>query len=236
MIEWLVVTQFLTILIMIMVMAFLAIRMIMAPGVGSGTSGDERSSSDPFGSFYVVALGITAVVFGFLAILLFADRFRDLTSALGFLTALFGAITGLVGTYFGIKTSSDAREGAQQLARSSAGDTPPPEVTSTSPVDRAVDVALDIRPTATFSKDMDSATINLDTFKLLDETELDQLEQVAGGVVYDATTRKATFTPTNPLRNGRTYAATITAGVKDRAGTTLAQDYTWRFRVTRASE
>jgi hypothetical protein len=219
------------IVIVIGVIAFLAVRMIQAPNIGSRTSGDERSSSDPFGSFYVVALGITAVVFGFLVILLFANRFEDLTSALGFLTALFGAITGLVGTYFGIKTSSDAREGAQRLAASPTGDTTPPEVISTSPVDRAVDVDPGINPTATFSKDMDSATINLDTFKLLDQTELEQLEQVVGGVVYDAPTRKATFTPAKPLGNGRTYAATITAGVKDQAGNTLAQDYTWRFRV-----
>jgi hypothetical protein len=64
-----------------------------------------------------VAFGITAVFFGFIVMLLFSDTFtNDIATALGFLTALFGAITGLVGTYFGVKSSSDARQGAQDLA------------------------------------------------------------------------------------------------------------------------
>jgi hypothetical protein len=155
----------------------------------------------------------------------------------GFLTALFGAITGLVGTYFGVKTSSDAREGAQRLAAGRSGDTTPPEVTSTNPEDLAVDVAPDINPTATFSKDMDSVTINPDTFKLLDQAEFKQVPpKVDGGAVYDLSTKMATFTPAKPLENGRTYAATITAGVKDQAGNALAQDHTWHFTVIGAGE
>jgi hypothetical protein len=181
--------------------------------------------------------GITAVFLGFLVMLLFADRFGELASALGFLTALFGAVTGLVGTYFGIKSSSDAREGAQRLAASPAGDTTPPEVTSTSPVDGAVEVPPNIHPTATFSKDMNSATINPDTFKLLDQASSAQVQpRATGGVVYDQPTRRATFTPANPLGSGRTYAATISAAVRDRAGNTLAQDYTWHFTVAGAGE
>ena len=119
---WLVTAQFATIFIVIAVIALLAIAMIRASG-GIQASGDstpdrqdERSPLD-YGSLYVVVLGISAVVFAFLVILLFANRFGDLSSALGFLTALFGAITGLVGTYFGVKSSSDARQGAQQGAQ-----------------------------------------------------------------------------------------------------------------------
>lgn len=195
-----------------------------------------RQSQD-YGSFSIVALGITAVFLGFLVMLLFADRFDDLASALGFLTALFGAITGLVGTYFGIKSSSDAREGAQQLAAGPAGAPTPPDVTSTSPVDGAVEVRTDIRPTATFSKDMDSATINPNTFKLLDQVSSAQVQPIAtGSVLYDPPTRTATFTPANPLGSGRTYAATITAAVRDQAGNTLARDYTWHFTVIGAGE
>jgi hypothetical protein len=39
----------------------------------------------------------------------------------------------------------------------------------------------------------------------------------------------ATFTPGGPLQNGRRYAATITSGVKDKAGNALDQDKTWHF-------
>jgi len=187
-----------------------------------------------FGSFSIVSLGITTVFLGFLVMLLFAERFGDLTSALGFLTALFGAITGLVGTYFGIKSSSDAREGAQILAAGPVGAPTPPDVTSTSPVDGAVEVRPDIRPTATFSKDMDPATITPATFKLLDQVSSAQV--APGSVAYEPSTRTATFTPDTPLGSGRTYAATITAAVRDQAGIPLARDYTWHFTVIGAGE
>ena len=196
---------------------------------GSTSTAPQGGSWLEFGSFFVVALGIAAVIIGFLSILLFLNTFEDGTQALGFLTALFGAITGLVGTYFGVKTSSDAREGAQRLAAGRAGDTTPPEVTLTDPADRAINVDPGINPSATFSKDMDSVTINAATFKLLDQTEI---KQIVGSVVYEVPTRMATFTPADkPLDKGKTYAATITAGVRDQAGNTLAQDYTWHFTV-----
>jgi Big-like domain-containing protein len=122
----------------------------------------------------------------------------------------------------------------------SEGDTTPPEVTLTNPLDGAVDVPPDIHPTATFSKDMDGKTINPDTFKLLDVVTLKQVppKQVPSqtywrgfGISYDGSTRMATFPTTAPLQDGRIYMATITAGVKDQAGNTLAQDHTWHFTV-----
>jgi hypothetical protein len=73
----------------------------------------KRSWLD-YGSFFVVTLGIVAVIIGFLSILLFLDRFTDITQALGFLAALFGTIVGLVGTYFGIKASSEAQIRAEE--------------------------------------------------------------------------------------------------------------------------
>jgi hypothetical protein len=113
--------QVVTIVIVIVAIAYLGREMIRAASGSTrsnnpGSSHGEQSSRE-FGSFYVVAFGITAVFFGFIVMLLFADTFTDnISTALGFLTALFGAITGLVGTYFGVKSSSDARQGAQELA------------------------------------------------------------------------------------------------------------------------
>lgn len=106
----------------IAIIAFLLVR----TGVGSGTlRRDERTWLD-YGNFFIVALGLASVLIGFLAILLFTNRFTDITQALGFLTALFGAITGLVGTYFGVKSSTEAREGAERLA---GGGTTTPTIT-----------------------------------------------------------------------------------------------------------
>jgi type IV secretory pathway VirB6-like protein len=48
--------------------------------------------------------------------LVISGVFDDPTQVLAILSALFGTIVGLVGTYFGVKASSDAREGAQDQA------------------------------------------------------------------------------------------------------------------------
>jgi hypothetical protein len=182
------------------------------------------------GGFFVVTLGIATALMGFLVAfpLIISGVFTDPTQVLAILSALFGTIVGLVGTYFGVKASSDAREGAQKLAAASGRVVSRPLVLSTNPQDRAEGVPPDTHPTATFSKDMDRVTINPTTFKLLDQ---DELEPVAGGVDYDVPTRVATFTPAAALENGRIYEATITAGVKDQAGNALAQDHTWHFKV-----
>jgi hypothetical protein len=212
------------------------VRGIVKTGVGSSSVPQGKSWME-YGSFFVVIGGIVAVIIGFLSTMLLLGQFNDVTQAVGFLTAFFGAIVGLVGTYFGIKSSSDAALGAQQLAAGSGGDTTPPQVLSTNPRDKAENVPLDIRPTATFSKDMDGATINPNTFKLLDQSTGDQVQpSVRNGVVYDESTKVATFSPAAALGNGRRYGATITSGVKDKAGNALAQDETWHFRVAAGQE
>lgn len=198
-----------------------------------------------YGSFFVVICGIAAVIIGFLSILLVLGSFKDVSQALGFLTAFFGAVVGLVGTFFGIKSSADATAvaqkasaeataGAQKLAAAGGDDTTPPRVISTDPRDRAPNVSPKIHPTATFSKDMDSVTINPNTFKVLDQDSLEQVHPaVPNGVHYDETAKVATFTPTNPLESGKVYEATITSGVKDKSGNSLSQDETWHFTIAK---
>jgi hypothetical protein len=79
---------------------------------------------------------------------------------------------------------------------------------------------------------MDPTTINPNTFKLLDQVTLQQVQPLAArGVNYDETTRVATFTPAAALQNGKSYSATITAGVKDKVGNALADDHAWHFTV-----
>jgi hypothetical protein len=103
-----------------------------------------RSSDNPmaYGSFFVVALGITTVLIGFLVTfpLVISGVFEDPTQSLALMSALFGTVAGLVGTYFGVKSSSDARQGLQDQLVSSApppddGGTPPPDDGGTPPPD-----------------------------------------------------------------------------------------------------
>src|SRR3712207_4605109 len=167
------------------------------------------------GNFFVVTVALVTALIGFLVAfpLLVSNVFEEPTQVLALLSALFGTIVGLVGTYFGVKSSSDARKGAEALAKDTiTSDTIPPTVSSVSPQDRAADVPVDTRVAATFSKDMDSASINTDTFKLVEAVAL---TSVAGTVEYDPPTKVATFIQSSDngnLTNGSTYRATITTG------------------------
>ena len=92
-----------------------------------------------------------------------------------------------------------------------------PTVSSTTPADRATEVALNTSITATFSEAMDPLTISADTFVLFDGTT-----PVPGVVTYVGFT--ATFNPTDNLDPGTTYAATVRDDVTDLAGNGLAGD------------
>ncbi len=214
-------------------------RRVGSTSVASTSVPQGERSWREYGSLYVVLWAIVAVNIGFLSVLFFLGRFQDVNQALGFLTAFFGAIVGLVGTYFGIKTSADATAGAQKLAAGTGGDTTDPLVTSVTPADNDKNVSPKITPTATFSKDMDKVTINEGTFKLVvlggDQDDVTSVSpKVPSGVQYDEATQAATFTPAGDLQYGKRYGATITSGVRDKAGNSLAQDKVWHFTTQEA--
>lgn len=98
----------------------------------------------------------------------------------------------------------------------------PPEVIYTDPDNVAINVALNQKIVATFSKTMDATTITTLTFTLKQGTT-----SVSGLVSYSGTT--ATFTPTNILLSNSTYTATITTSAKDLAGNALTNNYVWSF-------
>jgi hypothetical protein len=89
----------------------------------------------------------------------------------------------------------------------------PPTVISTSPANNAINVSVNRRVTATFSKPMDPSTITTTTFTLAQGAT-----PVPGTVTYAATEATATFTPTSPLAISTTYTAKITTGAKDTTG------------------
>jgi hypothetical protein len=100
------------------VLVFIGVRAFQR----SGTWDKEDRSWLDYGNLIIVALGLALGLIGFIVILLVVDLFGDKAKALGFLVALFGVITGLVGTYFGVKQSSDAAEGAKDTVEKVAGD------------------------------------------------------------------------------------------------------------------
>src|SRR5579863_6089725 len=105
----------------------------------------------------------------------------------------------------------------------------PPTVLSTVPVNGATGVAVNTLVTATFSEAMNAATINGTTFTVTGPGAT----PVAGTVSYAGST--ATFTPSTVLANSTLFTATITTGVKNLAGASLAANFVWTFTTAAAA-
>ena len=108
-----------------------------------------------------------------------------------------------------------------------APDTAAPMVSSTSPAASATAVAKGGNVTATFSEEMDSATITAATFTLKQGST-----SVPGAVSYAGNV--ATYNPTGDLALSTVYTATITVGAKDMAGNALAAAKVWTFTTEAA--
>jgi hypothetical protein len=99
-------------------------------------------------------------------------------------------------------------------------DTTPPEVSSTRPPNDATGVSPTANLRATFSEDMQPASV-MNAFKLFKKGSTNQ---IAAQVSYDAATHKATLNPNDNLKRGVTYKAVVTTVAKDVAGNRLDQD------------
>jgi fibronectin type 3 domain-containing protein len=91
--------------------------------------------------------------------------------------------------------------------------------------------------TATFNRDMDATTLIAANFLLKDGNG----SSVAGSVSYDAASRTAAFTPTQPLLPNSFYSATLTADVRDSRGGKYYSDsrpsaYNWQFQTLAVAE
>lgn len=99
-----------------------------------------------------------------------------------------------------------------------------PEVITTSPAKEAINVVTDKLITATFNEAMDPASINENTFLLMNGAN-----RVAGNVTYSGTT--ATFRPANLLMANTVYSATVKRESRDLMGNIMVKDTTWLFNT-----
>jgi len=107
-------------------------------------------------------------------------------------------------------------------------DTTAPQVVSTSPQSGAKNVAVSTSIRATFSEEIDPATLTSATVEVRDSGG----NLVGGTLAYASPTLTATFQPSDPLANSTTYTATLRGGVtgiKDLSGNALAGDVVWTF-------
>ena len=95
---------------------------------------------------------------------------------------------------------------------------------TTFPSNAAVDIQTDSVITVDFGQEMDSRTINSDTFVVAGPAV-----QVQGEVSYAGTS--ATFSPLKKLALATTYTATLKAGIKDKTGNASQSDFSWSFKT-----
>ncbi len=102
-------------------------------------------------------------------------------------------------------------------------DTTSPVINSMVPLDNKMDVSLNTTINATFSEEMDAATIVGANFTVMAGTT-----PVAGTVSYDAAARTASFDATGNLAVSTEYVVTVSDAVKDTAGN-LLESTSWSF-------
>ncbi len=106
-------------------------------------------------------------------------------------------------------------------------DTTAPTVATTDPLALETNVILSKKITATFSEAIDISTLTTAKFTLKQGTT-----SVPGVVNYIGLV--ATFIPLSNLVVNTTYTATISSGIKDMAGNSLAADKVWTFTTLAA--
>ena len=106
---------------------------------------------------------------------------------------------------------------------SSAPDTTPPTIASTSPSGSSNNILISSDITITFSEAMDPSTIDTTNVTLQDSNG----NSVGGVVSYN--NKVATFDPANDLNYSTTYTVTIGTGVRDTASNNLSAISSWSF-------
>jgi len=104
-----------------------------------------------------------------------------------------------------------------------------PEITSTDPINEATSVSINHKVSASFSMEMEEATITTANFTLNDGSA-----NIAGSVEYTGST--ALFTPSEDLEPSTLYTATISTGAKNLLGRSLVGDYVWSFTTGIAAD
>jgi len=105
-----------------------------------------------------------------------------------------------------------------------AADLTAPLISSVVPANNSVSAATGTNLSAVFSETMNPGTITSSTFTLKQGSV-----SIPGTVTCSGTT--AIFVPAAALTGNTLYTGTITAGVKDLAGNSLATSYIWSFKT-----
>lgn len=147
------------------------------------------------------------------------------SSALASNTLYTGTVTNGVKDVAG---NSLAANYSWSFTTAATADVTAPAISSVTPANNSSSIAVNTKPTASFSEAMNSGTITSSTFTMKQGSS-----SIAGTVTYSGST--ATFTPSGNLSEGTVYTCTISTGAKDAAGNPIVADYTWTFTTVAAA-
>ncbi len=108
-------------------------------------------------------------------------------------------------------------------------DDEPPEISATNPRNDENDVPVNATVSATFTEEMDAATISAETFTLSASGS-----SVKGSIEYS--NNRAEFNPFSNMDHSMTYTAHISTGARDQAGNSLEEPYRWSFTIEAAPD
>ncbi len=120
-------------------------------------------------------------------------------------------------------SSDNSSDNSTSSGNDTSTDTTQPSVTSYSPADNTSSIAVNTAIIVVFSEAVSSDSISTSTFMLLDNASnsVNGSFSISGSIV--------TFTPTDNLTHFRDYSVSLTTGIKDAAGNTLASAKSWSF-------
>ena len=125
-----------------------------------------------------------------------------------------------------------AAEYVWSFTTAAAPDTTAPTVVATVPDADAVNVAIDLPVTATFSELLDAATVTAASFTLVPDGGSALLATVS----WDSASTTATLTPDVALDYSTLYAAHLSTAITDTAGVALAAEHIWSFTTAAAPD
>jgi Bacterial Ig-like domain len=153
---------------------------------------------------------------------------QSLIDVLKNLSAILGtALATIIAFYFGMRGAESATAKAAAGAAKASTDTTAPTIVGTYPADGQKGISVNSDVVATFSKQMDSSTINSSTFTLKKNGDTSNIEE--GDVTLTSDGKAAMLNPSSNLESSTKYTVTITKKVKDVAGNAMTSDKTWSF-------
>ncbi|MBL6982004.1 MAG: SBBP repeat-containing protein [Anaerolineales bacterium] len=135
------------------------------------------------------------------------------------------SVTGISDANWGNPINVHAGDLDAFVTRLNLEDATHPTLVRFSPEESATGISIDTTVSFTFSESINVSTLNNSTFSLNDG-------RVSGTISYDPDTYTATFIPDKNLKYDHQYTVTLTTGILDESGNSLAGTYSWNFTTT----